>query len=231
MSKKHLPQCGGRLTIKEATDGMNSALDNARRLLNDAKVLLSNERYPSALSLSVLAIEEAGKISIIRHILACPDSELATLWRDYRSHRAKNAAWILPDLARRGARTLNDLKEAANANGEHTDVLNALKQVGFYTDFIGRRNWSKPDAVIDQKLAESIFSVAELLVKSDNISADDNEIWVKHVGQNSPHGLTRTGLSAYYRELKERGMFHEGDIPIDAFIFGDPSISDTNDKT
>jgi AbiV family abortive infection protein len=43
-----------------------SIRDNAFRLHEDAVLLMSNRRYPSAVGLSVLAIEEVGKYLMLR---------------------------------------------------------------------------------------------------------------------------------------------------------------------
>jgi AbiV family abortive infection protein len=40
----------------------NEIVSNAARLLRDAKLLVDNERYASAFALSVLALEEIGKV-------------------------------------------------------------------------------------------------------------------------------------------------------------------------
>jgi AbiV family abortive infection protein len=45
---------------------MNAAIANAQRLAEDAQLLLDAERFPSAASLAILALEEAGKVIILR---------------------------------------------------------------------------------------------------------------------------------------------------------------------
>jgi len=45
------------------------------RLVEDAKLLLANDRLPSACSLAVLSIEESGKASILRRIACSGDGE------------------------------------------------------------------------------------------------------------------------------------------------------------
>ena len=56
----------GRLTPAQLADGMNAAVENGRRLLRDADLMLANERWATALQLAVLAIEEFGKVGILR---------------------------------------------------------------------------------------------------------------------------------------------------------------------
>lgn len=65
---KNLKQWKNTLNESEIVDGMNFAQQNANRLLSDAEKLFEFESYPSAYSIAVLAIEEAGKITILRKL-------------------------------------------------------------------------------------------------------------------------------------------------------------------
>jgi ABC-type branched-subunit amino acid transport system substrate-binding protein len=58
--KKHTVYRGA-LSAAQIAAGMNAALRNARRLVKDARVLVETGAFPSAASLAILAIEEAGK--------------------------------------------------------------------------------------------------------------------------------------------------------------------------
>lgn len=66
MTSGHLPQYKSKLSAAEIAAGINAASTNANRLADDAELLLENDRYPSALSLAILSIEESGKVSILR---------------------------------------------------------------------------------------------------------------------------------------------------------------------
>ena len=59
----------GALTIKQVAKGMNAATNNARRLAQDARLLLDNKRWPTAASVAALSIEESGKVVILRRFL------------------------------------------------------------------------------------------------------------------------------------------------------------------
>jgi len=162
---------------------MNAAADNAKRLADDAALLLANARWPTAASLAILAIEEAGKISILRAlVLARSDQEAPEDWKAYRAHTKKNVAWILPDLAAAGARTLEDLRSLYDSASDHPYVLDQLKQLGFYTDCLGAALWSEPRNVIDEKLALSLVRTAKLLARDHRYSEKEVELWVEHIG-------------------------------------------------
>ena len=163
MAKANLSQYRGRLTPAQVADGMNSAIRNARRLADDARALFDLERYPTAASLAVLSIEESGKVSILRHFAIARDLPTCRrIWRDYRNHRSKNVAWILPDLIAAGARDLDSLQLAMQPDAEHTAILNNVKQIGLYSDCLGSVHWSEPEKVINKQLAQMLVRIAVL---------------------------------------------------------------------
>ncbi len=161
---------------------MNAACRNANRLAEDAAALLESGRYPSALALAVLAIEEAGKISILRRLaIAMSESEWADAWKEYRSHTSKNAAWMLPAMVQSGARKLEDFRPLFQRDAEHPYLLDMLKQVSLYTDCLGRAHWSVPEEVVDEALARTIVSIARVLAGSPNHTEKEVALWVEHM--------------------------------------------------
>src|SRR5271169_2125890 len=100
----------GPLTAAEIAEGMNAARRNALRLAADARILVDAERLPTAAALAALSIEESGKTSILRQLATATSPEaIKAAWQQYRDHRSKNAAWILPDLVGGGAGLFNAL--------------------------------------------------------------------------------------------------------------------------
>ena len=47
-------------------DALKAIANNAKRLLTDAELLYSQKRYPSALALAILSLEEFGKYHLIQ---------------------------------------------------------------------------------------------------------------------------------------------------------------------
>ena len=112
----------GALSPEETAAGMNAARRNARRLARDAKRMLETGSFATAAALAILAVEESGKVSILRGLsTASGETNRRDLWKDYRSHTSKNTGWILPELAAKGARTLEELRLATDRDGEHTE--------------------------------------------------------------------------------------------------------------
>ena len=181
--KTKLDTYRGRLSAAQISDGMNAAERNARRLLEDAESLLAAGRFPTAASLAILSIEEAGKVTILRSLgLSTSDADLAEAWRSYRSHTKKNAAWILPEVAASGARRLDELRPLFDENSDHPFVLDQLKQLGFYTDCLGEAHWAIPEEVIDRKLAEMLVSTARIFAQNRSHPVREVELWIEHMG-------------------------------------------------
>jgi AbiV family abortive infection protein len=213
MGNQGLDHYKGALTPEQAAAGINGAARNARRLLNDAKLLLENGRFPSAASLAALSIEESGKVSILRGLaIARDENERRQHWRDYRSHTKKNVEWILPELAGRGARSLEDLRQIFDESSDHPQVLDQVKQIGLYTDCLGKAHWSEPAEVIEEPLARMLVGTAEILALSRDVTVEEMELWVEHLGPvwGGPFAWTKRALVNWYRAAVTRGLI-EGD--------------------
>jgi AbiV family abortive infection protein len=149
-----LQQFKNHLSYSQIADGMNAACENARRLVEDARILFDSQRYPSVVSFAILAIEDSGKTTILREMATARDGKaLKAAWKSYRSHTKKNVAWILPDLVNNGARKLEEFDQISNPRGDHLELLDNLKQIGFYRDCLGKAHWSVPSEVIDEGTA------------------------------------------------------------------------------
>ena len=78
MTKNKSANYSGELSAAKITHGMNAARRNARRLADDAKLLLDAGRYPTAASIAALSIEESGKISVLRRLASASNEEGAS---------------------------------------------------------------------------------------------------------------------------------------------------------
>ena len=213
----------GGLSAAQIAHGMNVACRNARRLADDAKLLLDAGRYPTAASIAALSIEESGKVSVLCGLASAPNEEVRRrAWKDYRNHRSKNAAWILPDLVAQGAKDLDSLRLAAEPSSEHTAVLNQVKQISFYTDCWGAAHWSDPEKVIDENASRLLVGIAELLANGKVVTVKEVELWIKHIRPvyGAPLEEMKTALLDWYSEMCENNLWEDGDIPVEAFVRG-----------
>lgn len=214
-------QYKGSLTYSEIAEGMNAARENASRLLEDAILLLENGRYPSALSLAVLSIEESGKLSIFRQmVLSKSEADLKSAWKSYRSHQKKNVAWIFVELYKMGARKIDQFKELYDENSGHPEILDQLKQLGFYSDCLGKAHWSRPIEAIDAELAKGIVTVAKVLLREKVLSEREIELWATIVGPvyNNDMLSMKMAVMKWFETMVSEGLLEEKEIKFSDFL-------------
>ena len=226
MVKSRLDQYKGRLSPELIAEGMNAASGNAARLVEDADLLLGRERFPSAASLAILAIEEAGKIPIMRMMSVVQDDPkaLKECWRNYRPHTKKNVSWQLPQLVTEGAPRLEDFYPLFDEDADHPFSIDHVKQIGFYTDCLGNANWSSPPDAIDKDLADTLVQIARLLVNSPETTSMEIELWIKHMKPHLVSGMvvdyegTKQALRDWFADMQEHGLSDLRSGSIEAFL-------------
>jgi AbiV family abortive infection protein len=202
----------GPLTPAQAAAGIDVATRTARGLLGDAELLLENKRWERATALAILAIEEMGKVEILRSILLARDAaELEMEWRAYRSHMKKNLAWIFLDLVRMGARKLEEFKPIFDTRSGHGKFLNAVKQESFYSNISDEGEWLSPEQRIKPELAGKVFIVARTLVRegpSAMTSEAELKLWVRHLSPvwRGTIPEMKKALAACYAEAEAKGV-------------------------
>jgi len=216
-----ISQYRGSLTFEHIADGMNRALQNAQRLVDDAQILFDQGRFPSAVALAILSIEESGKVPILRQMaIAGDDCECKRLWKSYRTHTDKNIWWIIGDLARSGARKLDDLFPMVAPGAEHPGMLDQLKQLCVYTDCFSNVKWSSPDEVEIRTLVPYLLTIARIFATPEPVSADSVEVYFRHMHpvRRGSVDTQREAMRAALRELVDRGLWDASPDAIDAFL-------------
>lgn len=181
------------------------------------------DSFATAAALAILAIEESGKVSILRGLSMAEDEESRrTLWNDYRSHRSKNTAWIFTELAAKGAATLDELQPATDKDGEHTFTLDNLKQLSLYTDCLGTGHWAEPERVVDRALAQALVAVADVLARSRAVTSDEVALWNKHMRpvRGGSLDVMKSALRNWYGGMVQLGLWDTDMANVEAFIFG-----------
>lgn len=221
VAKSPLQPYAGTLTPAEITEGIAAAQANALRLIEDAKLLAKAKRFPSAAALAILAMEERGKVLILKRLALVSDpKDVRAIWKEYRSHRAKNAGWIIPQLVASGARTLDAMGAAVDSSAEHTAILDALKQVSFYTDCLGNRHWSIPEEVIDADLAESMIATSETMWGGRPVLLREIQLWSALVGPHYNKAGMQDAVLKYQTVLHEEGLSDTTPESLGAFMTG-----------
>ena len=219
-----LKQYRGPLSPEQAAEGIASARANAARLIADAELLLASDRYPSASALAILAIEELGKVQILKRIVVqTSEAELKEAWKEYRSHRAKNVMWILPKLAAEGARTMKQLRPATEIDAEHTGMLDAVKQLSIYTDCFGdSARWSAPGDAVDLEFAPAILATARMLNSERQTTVRELDLWVEYVRPHYNKPTMPDAMLAFQRQLFNEGLTSTTPEALESFMRGSP---------
>lgn len=218
---KKLDAYRGKLNAAQIAAGMNAAIENAQRLAADAETLLKAGSFPSAASLAALGIEEAGKVSILRALsVARTQAEISESWKDYRSHIRKNVAWVMPQLVAAGAKRLEDFRPLYEEMSDHPYLIDQLKQLGFYTDCLGKVHWSKPSEVIDEKLARMLVEISRILARGSKHSEKEIELWIKHVGPvwKKDMAWMKQAVVNWYAAMQAEGLAKEGPNTMEQFV-------------
>ena len=207
----------GKLSAGQVAAGMNAATGNAERLMKDAEILFEAKRYPSAAALAVLAIEETGKLPILRALaVARSDNSIKDGWKSYRSHQAKNVLWLLPLYALSGVRTLDGFSPLFRPDSKHRKRLDELKQRSIYTDCVGKAEWSEPDEFIEELVAAFVLRTARSLTKEHQITEREIELWIEHVGPDLTKAK-RENLKNFWSAMTKEGLAYV-DLEVDEFL-------------
>jgi AbiV family abortive infection protein len=158
----------GVLTPREVGLGVLAAHRNARRLFLDALVLLESNRIPGAVSMAILAQEEASKditigmISATRELRAPHLLELVLparnfpkrLWERFTQHKRKNAATLSL------YRIVGDRRDTLSKE-EISDLAESyvrLRERCTYLDCVeGPQRWSVPETLLGRDQAVTIL--------------------------------------------------------------------------
>lgn len=145
MSKMNSP-----ISISEIESGIQLCLSNARELLIDVVTLMDANRHSRALSLLIVSIEEFGKANVVASMSRIPANNTKMwkdAWSDFRQHRNKSTWSIMnsfSDEARKDPRVLSEL---LNSQYEASPMVERIRQVGFYVDYIEGSGWFTPEKV------------------------------------------------------------------------------------
>ena len=164
--------------------GFRACWGNAQALVSGAKVLLDSSHNASAMSLSVLALEELGKLFCLDGILfaRADDHKAEAFAKSLKSHATKLSALDLFPVLLANFSTVDpryphdsrflqataiviaDLRTRSATvrgllDGETLRSLDALKQSGFYSQPKGN-TFLMPSEAISREVAEAVYMLA-----------------------------------------------------------------------
>lgn len=208
----------GRLTPVNAANAIRSARLNARDLVETAELLFSLKRFPHAMAMSILAIEEAAKVGQLLMIFLEIGGETGKVWKSYRSHRAKTS-WLNSAIESRVRATFPNIpREAAKqvgAAGPTPEFLETSKQRAIYSDCIDVNG----DFVAHcPNLAEWRQDAWERLCEAQAVMGAlrdyppaELQVWQEHVSRAIQAGKNPvSALPDLHADLMEKGFVEEG---------------------
>ena len=209
----------GPLTADTAATGIIAAKSNAKRLFDDAQLLLEKGRFPSACALAALSIEENSKPAFIRKLLLAETTEeVRKGWLLFASHHDKAAPWIVPSLVASNPETYEDFVERFMMTRDPV-LLDSLKQLSIYVGCYGSSHWAAPDAVIEREQADTVISAAKVLILSGQVSELDSPkalvLWKTHMtGCFSVGYVTANDMVIeFFSEARKAGLIEGSRIP------------------
>jgi AbiV family abortive infection protein len=220
-SKPKLDQYIQSLTASQIAEGMNASHRNAKRLVEDAKLLLENGRCASAVACAILSIEESGKSPILRALaLARNQQEVKKHWREYRTHTSKNMMWIIAQLFAQGATKATDFLPMFDQDSEHPYLLDQLKQLCFYTDCLASAHWSEPQQVASRELAETLIHVATGLSSGREVTLEEIELWIQHLqpAWQTSNSAMEKALFEWDQDMRKRSLVSNSSPTMEGFF-------------
>lgn len=202
-------QFNGTVSYEEAALGIETTVLNAKELLEDAKLLFENKRYPRSIAISILAIEEIGKIERIKELLLSKQ-KIHSLWKEVRSHKAKNFLWLFPRLKEDGINNTAIIKSFTTKESDSVKFLDQLKQICFYSEAIATQvkscEWWLPSQITDKEVAGFYITNAHKIVLDDRIIWSVGALKIyKTYAYYKDGEVHYTDFVSYYQTLFDKG--------------------------
>lgn len=181
------------LNIEQLFAGCSKIMDNARELVEEAELLLTNSRYARAFALGHLASEELMKypalLAIASELARGHDVDWRTVDKRLRDHIVKTRGSILVDYMSQppqdGVHQVDELGSQLSA----AESINNLKNQSLYVSQVGGE-FLKPSELVTLSLATDCVSEARRLFQIAQMSYST---W------STLTGMTEEGLRSWVR--------------------------------
>jgi|GEM_PF-1807445 len=185
------------LTLEQVADGRLKALRNAEELVRDARCLYRKRRWPRALFLSQIAVEEAGKyfylfsscVAIVKGSIKWP-----LFWKTLRSHTEKTTLFLMMEgILLPGP---DDPRQIAEFQGD-ARVLERAKMWSLYSDY-ETKEFFAPSEVIAHAMAKQALHLARNRVRLARLFESSAD-WSSTVRR-----ITPSDISSFEEFVKEK---------------------------
>lgn len=115
------------------------------------------------------------------------------------------------------------MRAAADPSGEHTAMLDTVKQLALYTDcFNASPRWSEPNDAVDPDFAHAILSTAHMLNRERETIVRELELWATIVGPHYDKPTMIDALIRFQRQVHAEGLSTTSAEAMEAFVRGRP---------
>ena len=149
--------------MEQISEGIYFCIENATNIFADAYILIKLNRFPRALSLLLLAIQEAGKVKILENMSMLPTKNQKLWkkeWKKFRKHDTKDSL----------GHNIKIFSEFNDSPGEYfwrkllyktnnfVPEREKVRQLGLYIDYIASdKKWWSPNE-INKKMVKMVES-------------------------------------------------------------------------
>ena len=158
----------GYLNTEEIHKGIILCIENARDLLRDCKLLRRRRRYARAMSLSISAMEEIGKISLLRTINRIPKNKQklhSIEWKNFYNHNYKSSLGFVNTLPDHVRSSVDEVMFASVDLFANAPLSENARQFALYTDYIAdRKEWTSP-RYVNRQLSNYYYSEVSSALK------------------------------------------------------------------
>lgn len=153
----------GYLTPEEIQEGIDLCFQNVQDILEECNLLLENGKPARVLALSISAIEEMGKINVLRSINRLPKNKQrlrSVAWKNYFNHKYKSSMSFFNTVPDENRTTIDSIFLSALLAREQADITEGIRQMAIYTSYSPKKKmWHSP-RMIDYDLAHDYLQTA-----------------------------------------------------------------------
>jgi len=173
----------GYLSPKELKEGIDLCVQNIRDIIQECNLLLSNGKAARALALSISAIEEMGKINVLRSINRLPKNKqklLSLEWKKYFDHQYKSSLGFFQTVPDENRTTIESILLSAFLVREQAAMTEEIRQMALYTGYsLKKKKWHSP-RIVDYDSANEYLQKAstafERIEKMEELGLFDTDV-------------------------------------------------------
>lgn len=179
------------MSLKESNEVMTKILENAEQLVEEASLLLDNNRFARAYTLAHLACEETAKIPMVTNAVCSSilndDMDWKKFYNRMRSHNEKITGFMVTNTffnidIDEGIRDI--IENYENVDFSNVKNLNNLKNNSIYAGFINNKFY-KPSEIITEDIATKQVKTAFNLLKFHKENLDQIQNNLKAIKEDS----------------------------------------------